>query len=117
VNDALRVRIGERVRDLLRDPDRVVDGQLLLPIEPVTQRRPFDERHYVIQQAFGLAESNTPTMLGCCLLEDDALITAIDVKSEQLLGSAGDPSHVRLAIEVDVRVAHPRSYNSIFSGE
>jgi ECF sigma factor len=52
-----------------------------------------------------------------CLLEDDALITAIDVKSEQLLGSAGDPSHVRLAIEVDVRVAHPRSYNSIFSGE
>jgi hypothetical protein len=53
-----------------------------------------------------------------CLLEDDALITGIGVRTEQLLSrpDAGE-KEVRLIIEVDVRVAHPRPYNRVFQGD
>ena len=55
---------------------------------------------------------------GYCLLEDDALITAIDVRTEQLLSRPGAAEkEVRLVIEVDVRISHPRSYNALFLGD
>ena len=105
---------GIRVLFLRREPPgRVyqggdIDGRL---------KTPFDALAVPQENAINEQQQVPDNRTFYCLLEDDALITAIDVKSEQLLGSAGDPSHVRLAIEVDVRVAHPRSYNSIFSGE
>jgi hypothetical protein len=53
-----------------------------------------------------------------CLLEDDRLVTGLNVRTERLLGSptnaAGD---VRLIINVDVRVSDARIYNQSFLGD
>ena len=52
-----------------------------------------------------------------CLLEDDSLVSGLDVQSERLLT---DKSHVadyaRLTIEVDVRVRQAMIYNQSFLG-
>lgn len=53
-----------------------------------------------------------------CLLEDDELITAVEVRTEQLLSPQGtEKKEVRLVVEVDVRVAFPRPFNLLFAGE
>ena len=49
MDDALRVRVRQRLGDLLRQVERFVDRQLLLAIELVAQRRAFDEGHRVVQ--------------------------------------------------------------------
>jgi hypothetical protein len=51
------------------------------------------------------------------LLEDDALITKVDVETHRLLSRPGASQHeVRCVIEVDVRVTQPRLYNHAFLG-
>jgi hypothetical protein len=56
-----------------------------------------------------------PTQKMYCLLEDDALVTGLGVKTGQLLNRPGtSESEVRLIIDVDVRVTHPRAYNQVF---
>lgn len=53
-----------------------------------------------------------------CMLEDDALVTGMTVRTERLLGPPYDSqSSVRLVIEVDVRVADSRVYNQPFLGD
>jgi len=53
-----------------------------------------------------------------CLLENDDLVTAFDVRTEQLLSPKGThDKEVRLVIEVDVRVTHPRMFNMFLGGE
>jgi hypothetical protein len=52
-----------------------------------------------------------------CLVEDDALITGLDVRTEQLLSPRGVSKEARLVIEVDVRISHARSYNAAFGGD
>jgi hypothetical protein len=50
-----------------------------------------------------------------CLLEDDDRVTGLSVRTGQLLTRLGaDESEVRLIIDADVRVTHPRSYNHVF---
>ena len=49
------VGVLQRLGDLAGDLERVVDGELLLPVQPVAQRLALDERHDVVQQAVGLA--------------------------------------------------------------
>jgi hypothetical protein len=52
-----------------------------------------------------------------CLVENDSLVTALDVESEQLLSAPNeDEKFVRLVIGVDVRVSRARSYNELFNG-
>ena len=51
------------------------------------------------------------------LLEDDALITKVEVDTHRLLSRPGaSPHEVRCVIEVDVRVTQPRLYNHAFLG-
>jgi hypothetical protein len=53
-----------------------------------------------------------------CLLEDDALVTGLQVETHRLLTGPGQSMRtVRLIIEVDVRVAQSRSYNHRFLGD
>ena len=53
-----------------------------------------------------------------CLLEDDNLITGLDVQTQRLLGRSDATKHeVHLLIEVDVRVTNPRGYNQMFLGD
>jgi hypothetical protein len=53
-----------------------------------------------------------------CLLEDDALVTGIDIQTRQLLSRPGTTEkEVRLVIDVDVRVVDTRVYNTLFLGD
>ncbi|HRD28318.1 MAG TPA: hypothetical protein PLO65_08460 [Caulobacter sp.] len=53
-----------------------------------------------------------------CLLEDDALVTGLNVKSERLLSRPGtSENEVHLVVEVDVRVSDTRNYNAMFLGD
>src|SRR6266508_708017 len=53
-----------------------------------------------------------------CLLEDDALVTGLAVETRQLLSRPGTTEkEVRLVIDVDVRVADARVYNTLFLGD
>ncbi len=66
MNDALRMRIAQRVGDFERDPNRVLHGQLLLPVQPVAHGLAVDERHDIVQQIFrvpGVEEAEDIRML------------------------------------------------------
>jgi hypothetical protein len=53
-----------------------------------------------------------------CLLENDRLITRIDIDTHRLLAAQSNSKHeVKLIIEVDVRVAQSRTYNHPFLGD
>ncbi len=51
MNHAVRVRIVQGVEHLARDAHRIVDGELRLAIERVTQRFALDEGHHIEQEA------------------------------------------------------------------
>jgi hypothetical protein len=52
-----------------------------------------------------------------CLLEEDSLVSGLDVQSERLLTDQDHaPDFVRLNIEVDVRVRQAMIYNQSFLG-
>jgi hypothetical protein len=52
------------------------------------------------------------------LLEDDKFVTGLNVKTAQLLNPPGvSEREVRMVIDVDVRVIHPRTYNTVFLGD
>src|SRR5579859_6120363 len=54
VDDALRVCIAERVRDVPKNPNRLTDGELALARELRAERFAFDQRHRVIEEIAGL---------------------------------------------------------------
>ena len=64
-----------------------------------------------------LADSSAPKYI-YCLLEDDSLISGLNVETERLL--TGDPNlpvdYAKLTIEVDVRVRQATIYNQSFLG-
>src|SRR4051794_22970605 len=51
----MAMSIVQRGGDLTRDPERVADGELLLPGDAIAQGLAFDERHHVKQIRFRLA--------------------------------------------------------------
>ena len=52
-----------------------------------------------------------------CLLEDNSLVSGLDIESEKLLNGRGTSrDYVRLNIEVDVRVRQATIYNQSFLG-
>jgi hypothetical protein len=54
VDHVVAVRIGERVGNLPADLERVIDRQLLLPIQPVAEGFAFDIGHDVEEEAASL---------------------------------------------------------------
>ena len=55
VDHAVAVGVVERVGDFGRDPDRIVDRELLLAGQPIAQRFALDERHHVVSGAVHFA--------------------------------------------------------------
>ena len=53
MHDTARVCIRQRVGDLPRESDGVVNRQLTLALESRAQRLAFDVRHHVVQQPTG----------------------------------------------------------------
>lgn len=52
-----------------------------------------------------------------CLLQDDSMISGLEIESERLLGDQSNaPDFVKLMIEVDVRVRQATIYNQSFLG-
>ena len=52
-----------------------------------------------------------------CLLEDDSMISGLEIESERLLGNnQSTADFVKLTIEVDVRIKRPMVYNQSFIG-
>ena len=53
-----------------------------------------------------------------CLLEDDSLISSVDIETRRLLSRPNASQHeVHLVIDVDVRVTQSRLYNQPFLGD
>jgi len=68
------------------------------------------------QEQVQSAPPETPSLV-YCLLEDDSMISGINVESERLWGAADHPKDfVKLTIEVDVRVKQATIYNTSFLG-
>jgi hypothetical protein len=66
------------------------------------------------EQILGTSTRNSPIF---CLLEDDALVSGLQIESERLLtDKSNPPDYVRLNIEVDVRVRQAMIYNQSFLG-
>ena len=55
VHHAVAVGVVERFGHLARDPERLVQAQLLLTLQPLAQRLAGDERHDIIKEPAGLA--------------------------------------------------------------
>jgi hypothetical protein len=53
VHDAVTMRVAQGVGHLAGDRQRVVNGELALPSEPVAQGFPLHQRHDVIEEAAG----------------------------------------------------------------
>jgi hypothetical protein len=52
-----------------------------------------------------------------CLLEDDSMVSGLNVNTERLLADNGSPrDYVRLVVQVDVRVRQAMNYNQPFLG-
>jgi hypothetical protein len=52
-----------------------------------------------------------------CLIEDDSMISGLEIESERLLGNNQEEAdYVKLFIEVDVRIKRPMIYNQSFLG-
>jgi hypothetical protein len=52
-----------------------------------------------------------------CLLEEDSLVSGLQVETERLLTDRNHPAdYARLVIEVDVRVRQAMTYNQSFLG-
>lgn len=51
-----------------------------------------------------------------CLLEDDALVSGLNVETERLLGGEQPRDYVKATIEVDVRARFTTIYNQSFGG-
>ena len=63
-----------------------------------------------------LADPDAPDPM-FCLLEDDAMVSGLQVESERLLGAGNQSNdYAHLLIEVDVRVRLPAPYNESFLG-
>jgi len=110
VRDSLALNCGLQIQFLREgSPGKVYQGgdldgriKLLLDALAVPQHS---------NQLCDDAESPNPMY---CLLEDDGLATSLDVDTGELLSLAAGPDAVHLVINVNVRVARPRSYNQIF---
>lgn len=66
------------------------------------------------EQVLGQNDQKDPIF---CLMEDDQLVSGLQIESERLLGAGEHPKDwVRLNIEVDVRIKQATIYNQSFLG-
>jgi len=114
VRESLALRCGLKIMFLRKeDPGRVYQGGDL------------DNRLKTLFDALAIPSSeqipsNDPLIPDTtfCLMEDDSMISGVDIETHRLLSAPNGSTHeVRLIIEVDVRVTKPRNYNQFFLGD
>lgn len=113
VRETFALHCGLRILFLRREPPGKVyqggdlDGRMktLLDALAMPQHK---------EQVFSTTYPDDPIY---CLMQDDSMISGIDVQSERLLGMANKGAdYAKLTIEVDVRVREATVYNQSFLG-
>jgi hypothetical protein len=85
-----------------------LDGRMKTIIDALTMPRHIEQ---ILEKD---SRRTSPTY---CLLEDDSMISGLEIESERLLGDQNNaPDFVKLMIEVDVRVRQATIYNQSFLG-
>ena len=64
MDDVMPVGVVQRIQHLPRDPDRLADGELAFPVEPVPERLAVHEGHRVPQPAVALPGVEQPEDMG-----------------------------------------------------
>jgi hypothetical protein len=117
VRDTFALHCGLKILFLRQElPGRVyqggdLDGRIKTLVDALTMPQHLEQ---VLDPGWQTTE-NEPMY---CVMEDDSLISGLNVESEHLL-AAGDTvpiDFVKLTIEVDVRVRRPKMYNQSFLG-
>jgi hypothetical protein len=113
VRNSLALRCGLKIMFLRKEPPgRVyqggdIDNRLKTLFDALSMPKP--------EQMMEDASIEDPIY---CLLEDDGLISKLEVETHQLLSRPNASKHeVHLVIEVDVRVIDSRAYNQAFLGD
>jgi hypothetical protein len=114
IRDSYALHCGLKILFLRKEaPGKVyqggdIDGRIKTLLDSLTM-----PRH--VEQV--LDKSSTSFSPMHCLLEDDSMVSGLDVESERLLTAADYPvDFVRLVIEVDVRIRQATIYNQSFLG-
>jgi hypothetical protein len=114
VRDTLALHCGLKILFLRKErPGKVyqsgdIDGRIKTLLDALTMPQHVEQ----IEETTG---SRAEPML--CLLEDDSLVSGLNVETERLLTGANFPNdYTRLVIEVDVRVRQATIYNQSFLG-
>jgi hypothetical protein len=85
-----------------------LDGRMKTIIDSLTM-----PRH--VEQMSNVCLITTPEVPIFCLMEDDSLVSGLNIESEKLLDGGEYPEdYVKLTIEVDVRIRHATMYNQSF---
>lgn len=113
VRDSYDLHCGLRVLFLRKEPPgRVyqggdIDGRIKTLLDALAM-----PQHP--EQIMADRDARNPMM---CLLEDDSMVSSLEVETERLLTGEDHPSdYVRLIISVDVRVRMAHIYNQSFLG-
>jgi len=112
VRDSYALHCGLKVRILRKEPPGKVyqggdlDGRIKTLVDALTMPQNVEQV---------LDKDSTEFSPIYCLLEDDSLVSGLDIESERLLGDQNNAQNwVRLTIEVDVRVRQATIYNQSF---
>jgi hypothetical protein len=114
VRETFALHCGLKILFLRREPPGKIyqggdlDGRMKTLLDALTMP----------QHAEQILERHTTECLPLhCLLEDDSMISGLEIESERLLGdNQKTADFVKLTIEVDVRIKRPMIYNQSFIG-
>jgi hypothetical protein len=113
VRESYALHCGLKIVFLRKEPPGKVyqggdiDGRIKTIIDALTMPRHVEQ----------VLEKNSEASPTYCLLEDDSLISGLQVESERLLGDQNNSAdYAKLTIEVDVRVRQATVYNQSFLG-
>jgi hypothetical protein len=115
VRESFALHCGLNVLFLRKEPPGRVyqsgdlDGRMKTLIDALTMPQHIEQ----------VLEKTTTTKFAplYCLLEDDSMISGLEIESERLLGDYSQTADfVKLTIEVDVRIKRPMIYNQSFLG-
>lgn len=114
VRDSYALHCGLKISFLRKEPPGKVyqggdiDGRIKTILDALTMPQ---HKEQIIEH------TSTETAPIFCLLQDDSLVSGLDVQSERLLTDQNHPAdYVKLLIEVDVRVRQATIYNQSFLG-
>jgi hypothetical protein len=113
VRESYALHCGLKIVFLRKEPPGKVyqggdiDGRIKTIVDALTMPRHVEQ----------ILEKSNEAQPIYCLLEDDSLISGLQVESERLLGDQHNPAdYAKLIIEVDVRVRQATIYNQSFLG-